>query len=120
MDKEARRNGIIGSGHGRKNIGLSNIDGGHIPSIDDIGTQKSDEDLVDHGKMSTWGKKTKEELIRIKTSFSNTFFQWQTIYIPHFLYSELVVLQAVLLTLLIFISLLWAFCCKKKCLSVSI
>ena len=67
MDKEARRNGLIGSGHGRKNIGLSNIDGGHIPSIDDIGTQKSDDDLVDHGKMSTWGKKTKEEITRFET-----------------------------------------------------
>ena len=74
MDKEARRNGLIGSGHGRKNIGLSNIDGGHIPSIDDIGTQKSDDDLVDHGKMSTWGKKTKEEIKRIKISFSKIFF----------------------------------------------
>ena len=58
MDKEARRNGLIGSGHGRKNIGLSNIDGGHIPSIDDIGTQKSDDDFADHGKMSTWGMLT--------------------------------------------------------------
>ena len=55
MDKEARRNGLIGSGHGRKNIGLSNINGEHIPSTDDIGTQTSDDDFVDHGKMSTWG-----------------------------------------------------------------
>ena len=56
MDKEARRNGLIGSGHGRKNIGLSNINGEHIPSTDDIGTQTSDDDFVDHGKMSTWGR----------------------------------------------------------------
>ena len=56
MDKEARRNGLIGSGHGRKNIGLSNINGEHIPSTDDIGTQIPDDDLVDHGKMSTWGR----------------------------------------------------------------
>ena len=56
MDKEARRNGIIGFGHGRKNIGLSNINGEHIPSTDDIGTQIPDDDLVDHGKMSTWGR----------------------------------------------------------------
>ena len=31
--------------------------------------------------------------------------------------SELVVLQAVLLSLLILVSLLWAFCCKKRCLT---
>jgi len=85
MDKEARRNGIVGNGGGRKTIGLSNIDGGHISENDDIGnTHNEDDNMSEHGKMSTW---------------------------------ELVVLQAVLLTLLIFISLLWAFCCKKKCLS---
>merc|ERR1712223_402122 len=85
MDKEARRNGIVGNGGGRKTIGLSNIDGGHISENDDIGnTHNEDDDFAEHGKMSTW---------------------------------ELVVLQAVLLTLLTFISLLWAFCCKKKCLS---
>lgn len=32
---------------------------------------------------------------------------------------ELVVLQAVLLSLLILISILWAFCCKRRCLAVS-
>jgi len=84
MDKEARRNGLIGGGSGRKNVGLNSIDGDDIPAVDDIGDQKSDDVMSEHGKMSTW---------------------------------ELVVLQAVLLTLLIFISLLWAFCCKKKCLS---
>ena len=63
MDKEARRNGLIGSGHGRKNIGLSNINGEHIPSIDDIGSQNSDDDFVDHGKMSTWGKKNNRDSV---------------------------------------------------------
>ena len=63
MDKEARRNGLIGSGHGRKNIGLSNIDGEHIPSNDDLGTQKSDDDFVEHGKMSTWGKQNTKDVL---------------------------------------------------------
>ena len=31
--------------------------------------------------------------------------------------AELVVLQAVLLSLLILVSLLWAFCCKRRCLT---
>lgn len=84
MDKEARRNGLSGGGGGRKNVGITSIDGEDITSNDDIGTHKSDDTLSGGGKMSTW---------------------------------ELVVLQAVLLTLLIFISCLWAFCCKKKCLS---
>ena len=56
MDKEARRNGIIGGGSGRKNVGLNSIDGEDIPSVDDIGDQKSDDTLSEHGKMSTWGK----------------------------------------------------------------
>ena len=56
MDKEARRNGIIGGGSGRKNVGLNSIDGGDIPSVDDIGDQKSDDAMSEHGKMSTWGK----------------------------------------------------------------
>ena len=56
MDKEARRNGIVGNGGGRKTIGLSNIDGGHISENDDIGnTHNEDDNMSEHGKMSTWG-----------------------------------------------------------------
>ena len=56
MDKEARRNGIVGNGGGRKTIGLSNINGGHISENDDIGnTHNEDDNMSEHGKMSTWG-----------------------------------------------------------------
>ena len=56
MDKEARRNGIVGNGGGRKTIGLSNIDGDHISENDDIGnTHNEDDNMSEHGKMSTWG-----------------------------------------------------------------
>ena len=48
MDKEARKNGLINSGHNRKNIGLSNIDGEHIPSIDDIGTHSARKGAATH------------------------------------------------------------------------
>ena len=55
MDKEARRNGLIGGGSGTKNVGINSIDGDDIPSVDDIGDQKSDDAMSEHGKMSTWG-----------------------------------------------------------------
>ena len=58
MDKEARKNGLIGGGSGRKNVGLNSIDGEDISSVNDIGDQKSDDPMTDHGKMSTWGKIT--------------------------------------------------------------
>ena len=55
MDKEARRNGLIGAGSGRKNVGISGIDGEDISSDNDVVTHKSDDALSENGKMSTWG-----------------------------------------------------------------
>ena len=36
----------------------------------------------------------------------------------HFL-TEMVVIQGVLLTVLVLVSICWAFCCKKKCFGVN-
>ena len=42
--------------------------------------------------------------------FSNCFF---------FLFPELVIIQSILLALLVVLSVVWAFCCKKRCVGVS-
>ena len=56
MDKEARKNGVIGGGGDRKAIGINSIDGVQQPADWENGTNQSDSDTSEGGKMSTWGK----------------------------------------------------------------
>ncbi len=55
MDKEARKNGAIGGGLDRKTVGINSIDGVQVPSDWESGTNQSDTEASEDGKMSPWG-----------------------------------------------------------------